>query len=184
MTPPVLPHENRWHHVQQRLRFRYGLEITMEEYLDLCAQFSDGRARGVRPDERDELEGWVLHKGTWVAAKYMRATRLITTVLPTMEGRPDEEISRYRKELAGLHKKLEEVRAKPQVPATPPGPRRQAVLHALEEARSVAKKDAVWFKQQCVDALRHLKQGRPDEASAVLDAACRLPKNAHPGKDS
>jgi hypothetical protein len=69
-------------HCLSRLRHRYGLEMTMEEYQNLCGLFRRNQVEGTRKDNLGNIEGWVEFKGMWVCLSYMPDAQLIGTVMP------------------------------------------------------------------------------------------------------
>lgn len=192
---------HRWLHANMRLRLRYGIEISIEDYIQLCADFGRGKGvygRRVSPASGDE-EGWVKIGDTWVCAHYKARERLIATFMPCPPLLVTAEIAA---KLAAEGKlSAEGVGAK--TPIMPPSEasaagvarsdsqqqaartrrekrreKHEEEVKALTEAR---KEDLSWFKITLGRVRDRIRQGFPGEAADIADAAASLPRNFHPG---
>ncbi len=72
----------RYMHANMRLRLRYGVEISADEYTELCRLMGTGCGRG-RREEGDMVEAWLeIKPDVWAAAVYRKSESCIVTFMP------------------------------------------------------------------------------------------------------
>jgi hypothetical protein len=72
----------RYMHANMRLRLRYGIEIAIDEYNELCRLMATGCGRG-RREEGDMVEAWLeIKPDVWAAAVYRKSESCIVTFMP------------------------------------------------------------------------------------------------------
>jgi len=72
-----------FNHVKKRLKERYNLDITMNEYANLCLSRVDHIPINVEYQKNDTQKIYdMYHKGFMVRVVYSEKRNLITTVLP------------------------------------------------------------------------------------------------------
>jgi hypothetical protein len=96
-----------------RLRFRYGVELSLDEYRKLCNRFKERSIANVRFNHMGDIEGWVEIKGVWVCAHFKVAEGLIASFMPAPPER--EPLKNEDSKVAKLQKDLEWFKAQFQV---------------------------------------------------------------------
>ena len=69
-------------HALSRLRYRYDLDMSLEEYRQLSRDAKAGKGKGACRDELGSLEIWMPFKGRWVCAAFKPGADTISTFLP------------------------------------------------------------------------------------------------------
>lgn len=162
----------RYIHAAARLRFRYGVEITREEYDELCERFRTGYVAGARENAFGDREGWVEIRGVWACAHYKRREGVIATFMPAPPPKPMAAEPPPPPPPAPKPKKAKQ-------PASRAGMAETIVQ--LQELVRLRGEDVAWFKRRILDAAGLLKSGLAAEAYVLLDQATRLRKTDHPG---
>jgi len=140
-------------HCLSRLRHRYDLEMTMEEYEALCHKFRSNSVPNTRKDNTGNIEGWLEFKGKLVCFSYMPDSQLIGTVMP----------------------------APPPIEGAPP--KTEAPKEPSESLRgSYTLADFRWIKGQLREAIMKIYVENYQDAACLLDAIIGMPSTLKPGK--
>jgi hypothetical protein len=83
----------KYAHAVMRLRHRYGLDMTLEQYRQLSDDARAGRGKGCRDDEAGNRDIWVKFKGRWVSACIRAGSDTISTFLPPPPDLPPEALA-------------------------------------------------------------------------------------------
>ena len=174
-------------HCNMRLRHRYGLEMTLEEYQALSEQFRTRRGLvNPRTDDRGNLEAWVQFKGTWVCASYRPGLRLVGTIMPAPPVFPSEEAQRAARlanQVEALTKENEALREAVSSYQSRLAKTENSLTAAHQSITGVTRADVTWFKRRMQDAEGYLKSGEVLEAFLTLNAAVSLPRGFRPSAD-
>ncbi len=81
----------KYAHANQRLKTRYGFEITKSQWRALGEKFARGEVQGARKNHIGDYEGWVEIDGTWVCAYYHRDKGCIGTFFATPPPMPEHK---------------------------------------------------------------------------------------------
>ena len=79
----------RYMHCNMRLRHRYGMEMSIDEFRALCTACARGKLAGARVDPKGHVEGWLQLRGTWICVSYKPWEQLLGTVMPSPPPRPN-----------------------------------------------------------------------------------------------
>lgn len=139
-------------HCLGRLRQRYDLEMTMEEYEALCHKFRCNNVLNTRKDNIGNVEGWLEFKGKLVCFSYMPDAKLIGTVMP----------------------------APPPVEGVNQKPKFIEPNEALRGSYTLA--DFKWIKERLKEAIREIHVEDYADAVLLLDAIISMPTAIKPGK--
>jgi len=77
-------------HAVLRLRHRYGLDMTMQEYLVLSEDAKAGRGQGLLVDDTGARDIWLHFKGRWICAAMKPGAKTISTFLPPPPAMPQK----------------------------------------------------------------------------------------------
>ena len=192
-------------HCNMRLRHRYGIEMSLEEFDALSALFRSKKVPDTRIDSVGNVEGWVKLRETWICVSYRPGLQMIGTVMPAPPPAVFNEV-------------MEQVKTRaPPAPAKPPQkePKEDKIKRAarllMEQAMEAGKKprwlrsegeivppvpvvtaptvppqvklvDVAWYKRKIGIAGDLLKKGKAFEAALLLRAVAGLPRSARPGQ--
>lgn len=154
---------SRYLHCNMRLRTRYGLEMSIEEFRELCDLFKRRNVVNLRTTELGDLEGWVNLRGTWVCGHFKPREGFIASFMPAPPPAPILDGSGQVLDVKS-HQRF------------------QQHMKVLEEQRRVRELDVAWFKARMHDARQAIRHGLYDDAVRILEHATSLPKGAHPGR--
>lgn len=84
-------------HCNMRLRHRYGIEMTPEEFHALGALFKQKKVPNIRKDYAGHEEGWVKLRETWICVSYSPSKGCIGTVMPSPPPAIFDEVDRQAK---------------------------------------------------------------------------------------
>ncbi len=170
-------------HSNMRLKTRFNMEVTIEEWHRIGGLFRNGMVEGARKNHVGDVEGWV---------NFSKRTGCVKTFYaspPPMPGAPPPT-KEERETIDALKAKLisqeAQIRHLGDIVAD-----MQSEQHAKKKARadalvatSFAKQDLKWFKSMhdllIIRQRRHLSARELWLAAKVLNA---IPNNMHPGKD-
>ncbi len=159
-------------HANMRLRTRYGIEMSMQEWEHLNRMFAQSSPKIVNPRKNHvgDVEGWVEIGDVWVCAYWSVQRGTVSTFF----ARPPD------------------IAAAPPKPAPKPAPivqvvcdcekhkvRGELVAKANQRAR-IATDDVAWFKARCIDIARVVNAGAVDDAADMLSALGAIPKTISP----
>lgn len=172
-------------HCNMRLRQRYGLEMSPEDYDKMCRMFQNGNVVGARDDGNGHTEGWVRFKDTWVCASYKRASGMVGTIMPAppplildaVKSIDPEDFNRKVNEAAkkGALALLESALKAEKKPKWYPPP--------APTPPNLDRRDTSWYKTQMKEVQRLLKNSLVVEAAELLDAVASLPGTFSPSQE-
>lgn len=132
-------------HANLRLRTRYDMEITIEEWYRLGQMFRRGQVHGARKNHVGDIEGWVLVGDVPVCCYYSEQHQCVKTFYAPPPPLPTTAIGVKAKKLAP--------------PKPPPTPEQEVkkdkkefnlrVQHAVQE-NAVYRRDLSWFKRMLI----------------------------------
>lgn len=201
----------RYLHAASRLRQRYGVDVSIERYMELCEQLAAGLGEGRRTNLLGDVEAWVeVQPDVWACAVLKASDGLIATFMPAPPPRDladSPTIARLKEQLAeaqghartngALVKELK-ARIKAELRderAALAEAKRLAHEHAQAAAQAAAnrhiaedrglkqRRDVEWIQRQCQRACSLLAQGKITEAACLLSALAALPASVRPSVD-
>lgn len=102
-------------HANQRLRTRYGFEISKEEWRAVGRKFQLGKVSGARKTYNGDYEGWVTINDVDVCAYYSMHHKCVSTFFalpPPKPGYPKEDIPLLIEQVKQAHEFLAEAKTK------------------------------------------------------------------------
>ena len=168
----------RYIHSNMRLKARYNIEITYEEYIELCKKIQKGKAEGtVTAYDGHNKEAWIKVKDQWVCAQYKTSEKLICTFLPVP---PPNIADEAYKQFSPVDKgqattaKIMAAASKMVKNGTAPIPKDTAV----------SREDLIYLREQIKDAVALIMQNHDVKGAVVLlDAISKVPLKMLPYSD-
>jgi hypothetical protein len=183
----------RFLHCRARARSRYGLDLSQDDYTDLCIAFQTPSERIWRTDTGN-LEGWVPVGQALVLAHYRPSERLVDTLLEPPPNTIDQDIYKLERdgqiralmlESTRLRKELNDIRSY----RVSEGNKSYSLgeyivfLKSRLEGMSMASEIGSWYKSQINKALKYLKDGELDMSRALLVCLASSPASFDPTQD-
>lgn len=183
---------NAYAHANMRLRTRFDMEITIEEWHRLGDLFRKKKINGVRRNHVGDQEGWVVINGTPVCCYYSAQHGCVKTFYASAPPMPTESNIKATKVRppAPVVKVVTVVTPAP----TPPMPKVESTdpkavaakarkkerfeSHMLERSDGVYRRDLRWFKGIVTSTIR--REWSRDEVWFFLSSLISLPENLHP----
>lgn len=166
----------RYLHCRMRVQARYNLELTEQEYEQLCSDFRTNRVRNSWQTDTGATEAWILFKSKLVCPHFRPSEGLITTfqVAPDLEPEVPAPIAAVfeqhalvkalRERVVGLEAKvrtLSDALTREQNKQTP----------------NYGVRTSKWFKSKLQAIAPLIRDGKLIEALARIQALGSLPKH-------
>ena len=170
-------------HAAMRLRYRYGLEMSIEEYESLTSQVVTRRdVFGYRCDELGNVDAWVMFKGKLVCAAMKAGTSVITTFMPAPphvdqpKAEAPEDVAKLQAEVLALRKSLSasDKRFSELATATPSG----ALMREVE----LSKRQMREFRRDCMLVRERVADRNIAGATALLADMAHRSKDWDPAE--
>ena len=185
----------RYLHCRNRARTRYGIDLTPEQYDNLCSAFQSP-GDGIWRTDTGDLEGWLPLGDSLVLAHYRPAEGLILTLLDPPDDTVDLDLSilevssRERSLLVELRKAREELKKIRTFRIWDQQAGRDFligdyVIYLKNKimGASMAQDVGTWYKSQINKSLKYIKDGDLDMARALLVCIASAPVGFDPTQD-
>lgn len=179
-------------HANMRLKTRYGMEISFEEWRALGDLFrrNDPKVQSPRKNHVGDVEGWVKINGIWVCCYYSSYRSCISTFYarpPDLVETPKSKAEvlkdlekRKARCRAACAKVLNDAQARASEIIKEAKARKVQVLQASQASDA---KDAGWFKVRMYEVLQLIQSGQLHEAANLAEAVAYLPRSMRPSLD-
>ncbi len=174
----------RYMHANMRLRIRYGVEISADEYNELCQIMATGCGQG-RREEGDVVEAWLEVKpNVWAAAVFRKSEGCIVTFMPS-----PPPISNVRQQIsANQLNMLVQEEAKKHAKQKIKEALEQGYVEDLyaesgvihEERKRYSNRDVNWMIGQIKESLDLAKYGYLSDALARIEAVSSIKLHERP----